>query len=300
MSGKFIFSDRDNVRLIKSSRSSDDVPIYDISSKSTTFSMISPFSKSNITIPVPGNQNKRSTSVEGIWQGLKIIEGKIDESLFRSEEKIVKRKVEDYSETKFKYGNEEIGSITARKRINIPAYKYYIDNVLPKDYLENFLRISKAGVNQVFYDVDANDDISDATKPLSHASVLVKFLDEKLSYMRNQKEIMLNCIDKYTYRQYQTVVDTLIYDYENYFLPPSAPTYAANLHLVLNENVSLFEDQKNEAFKELSEAYANFFGYTFKQPDVENSCASRENFSKDWKFDKVRREMANQLYIIEK
>lgn len=299
MSGKFIFLSRQEASALRKDQDSDNLPIHDVSSNSPTASILSPFSKSQITIPVPGMQEMRSTSVEGIWQGLKIINNEIDTSLFKTEERIKKRRNDDYQTTKFAYNKEPIDIKSAREKIYIPAYKYFIDNVLPNTYIQNYLRTSLAGIDQVFHDVDGNGDISDTTKPLSHASVLTSILAEKKLQVRKTKEFILNSVDIDTYREYQSLIDKLTDSYEYGFLPPSPLHFTSNLHLLLNNEQSLREDEKNELFVDLSENYANTLGYTFTHPTTGTCFLDRTYFSKDWKFAKVRREVSTMLFIQE-
>ena len=47
------------------------------------FKLLSPYTYDpNMELPVPGIPERSSYSVEGVWQGLKIVNGEIDESYF--------------------------------------------------------------------------------------------------------------------------------------------------------------------------------------------------------------------------
>lgn len=123
------------------------------------------------SIPVPGNEKILSDSVEGIWQGLKIIEGKTDYSLFKG-----KPRKREGRPTGHEFGDVVLGYVDARKRIYIPAYAYHaINNVL--DRVCNDLEERLLHGNVQFCDVEKNSDVEDTSSPLSHAAVLVDILN---------------------------------------------------------------------------------------------------------------------------
>lgn len=135
------------------------------------YGRLSPFSySSQYRIPVPGNDKIRADSVEGIWQGLKIIQGRTDASLFTG--KPYKRgKPEGHL-----FGKEMIGYGDARKHIYVPAYVYHaVNNALDdvKDELEQRL----ISGNVALYDVESNGNACDLSRPYSHAALLVDLLN---------------------------------------------------------------------------------------------------------------------------
>ncbi len=136
------------------------------------YRICSPFSHNDsYRIPVPGNESTRSDSVEGIWQGLKMINGGTDVTLFNGKPRKRNGKVEGHS-----FGSEVLDYLDARKRIYLPAYIYHVvNNTIPK--IKDDL-VEKIETGPVYlYDVEANGDIYDITKPLSHASILATILN---------------------------------------------------------------------------------------------------------------------------
>ena len=136
------------------------------------YSLFSPFAcNKESPIPVPGNEQIRAYSVEGIWQGLKIINGKTDESLFSRNPKKRKGSVEGHF-----FGTKVLDYLTARKQIYVPAYVYHaVHNALPHNArdLERMIKISDVAM----HDVEKNGNIQDVTKPLAHSAVLVTLLN---------------------------------------------------------------------------------------------------------------------------
>lgn len=152
-------------------RSNDGI---DVSSHgSHPYSKLSPFSYSSINkIPAPGSEFNRSDSVEGIWQGLKIIKGEMDTRLFKNKPKKRDGKVEGHH-----FGGQILGYEDARKHIYVPAYTYHvINNALPfvKDDLEARLQ---QGHPIILHDVESNPEISDLSSPYSHSALLVELLN---------------------------------------------------------------------------------------------------------------------------
>ncbi len=145
----------------------------DVSSHgSSVYKKFSPFSHdAKHRIPVPGNEQMRSYSVEGIWQGLKLINGSTDLSLLSG------RPVKRHGIPKgHLFGEETVDYQDAREKIYVPAYIYHaVNNALPtaKEGLEAMLMSGPV----ILYDVESNGDIHDLSKPYSHAALLVKLLN---------------------------------------------------------------------------------------------------------------------------
>ena len=155
---------------------------YDVSSMGQTpFNKLSPFyvhGGEGNKIPIPEMPGCFSDTVEGIWQGLKIIDGSIDESLFVG--RPYKRKYKPYSETKFKYGETEIDLIEARHQLYVPAYTWMWENCIPDDVKQTFIRRFGQGYVQYFYDIGRNGDIENTKGGYAHASLLVDILKKEL------------------------------------------------------------------------------------------------------------------------
>ncbi|MBS3123572.1 hypothetical protein J4437_02965 [Candidatus Woesearchaeota archaeon] len=126
-------------------------------------------------IPVVGNAQLTSDSVEGVWQGLKIIKGKTDFSFFNGSGRKRIGKVEGHL-----FNGKVIGYVEARKKIYTPTYEYMIENHIEEETLEKIMERSKRGKSQYFFDVDVISDIHDTSGPLAHSSILVDFINKKL------------------------------------------------------------------------------------------------------------------------
>jgi hypothetical protein len=130
-------------------------------------------------IPVPGMPDQKSRSVEGIWQGLKLIGGKTQPSLFDAK-KIKKRRTDEYGTCTFQLGDEEVDYVTARQRIFVPTYEWMYENLVPKALRDAFVILAENDVQLYIYDVDANPDIHDLSGPYSHSSLLVEIINKEL------------------------------------------------------------------------------------------------------------------------
>lgn len=139
---------------------------------SGTYKKFSPFSHdAKHRIPVPGNEQMRSDSVEGIWQGLKIISGSTDLSLLSGRP----AKRHEIPEGHL-FGEDTLNYQDAREKVYVPAYIYHaVNNALPtaKEDLET--RLMSGPI--ILYDVESNGAIHDLSKPYSHAALLAKLLN---------------------------------------------------------------------------------------------------------------------------
>ena len=139
------------------------------------FNLLSPFTHGKeIEIPIPGMQGRVSHSVEGIWQGLKIINGSTEERLFS----ITPRKRKGFVEG-HRYGEQILDIPEARERIYIPSYTFFLDNFASQDAIEEIGEQQRMGKRVFVYDVDSNADIRNPA-PLAHASVLATYLNLKI------------------------------------------------------------------------------------------------------------------------
>ena len=156
-----------------------DAEIFDVTSKGEykTFSPFYPHGR----IPIPFSGSVTSQSVEGIWQGLKIFEHEgIDYSCFNNRTmKGLKRTVRTHGRClghqKGLGSRQLLGYIDARKQIYVPSYNWMLENKCQKE-LEYFQQLLEAGKTIVFLDYDTNEDIENPAKPLSHASLIKKYL----------------------------------------------------------------------------------------------------------------------------
>lgn len=139
------------------------------------YNRFSPFTYSaDFKIPVPGQDDVYASSVESIWQGLKVIDGKTDFKRFQRNPKKRYGSVEGHL-----FGKEIIDEIEARNRIFKPSYFFYLNNLVPSQIKDDVL---KKGLEDsvYFYDVDSNLDIDDRSGSLAHSVFLKQFFDEYL------------------------------------------------------------------------------------------------------------------------
>ncbi|RMD58016.1 hypothetical protein D6825_02230 [Candidatus Woesearchaeota archaeon] len=138
----------------------------------TQFKIFSPFSyEKTYYIPVPGQEYLRARSVEGIWQGLKVINGSCDYSLLERKPKKRRGKPEGHA-----FGNQLLDYVSARKEIYVPAYTYHvIHNALPK-CSKQLEELAEEGT-VYFCDVENNPNIENTKSPLAHSAVLVNILN---------------------------------------------------------------------------------------------------------------------------
>ena len=156
--------------------------IIDVTSKGEgEWQRLSPFFPHG-GIPVPFSDGITSMSVEGIWQGFKVFESTdIDRNSFRNGTmKGIKRTVRTNGKClghrKGINGKELLGYIEARKEFYVPTYFWMLENKCGEQIKK--LRIMSQSKPVILLDYDTNDDVENPTKPLSHASLIKKFIEE--------------------------------------------------------------------------------------------------------------------------
>ena len=162
------------------------------------YKLLSPFTYSiKFKIPVPGMKGKFANSVESIWQGLKIINGNIDEKMFTKKQSKRRGRVEGH-----KYKNNILGLVRARWDIYVPSYKDYLDNFAPKDAISFILKEQRNYKQIYLYDIEDNDDINNP-KPLAHSALLatyfnLKIFSLKFSPINKEEEELFKILDDKT------------------------------------------------------------------------------------------------------
>ena len=132
-------------------------------------------------IPVPFSEGYTATCVEAIWQGLKVFEScDVDVEMFKNDTmKNIKRTVRRFGKPlghrKGVNGEELLGYIEARKQIYIPAYRWVLENKV--FHIIERLREASKTKTIVLLDYDTNADVEDASKPLSHASLIKAYAE---------------------------------------------------------------------------------------------------------------------------
>ena len=157
--------------------------IIDVTSKAEgEWRKLSPFYPHG-GIPVPFSDGVVSMSVEGVWQGLKVFESEgVDLMSFRNDTmKGIKRtcrtKGRCLGHRKGVKGDVLLDYIEARKAIYIPSYFWMLENKC-QDLVKKLRIISKSR-DLILLDYDTNGDIEDSRKPLSHASLIQRYINEK-------------------------------------------------------------------------------------------------------------------------
>jgi hypothetical protein len=166
----FLFAPRSSVPALPAG-----ALVHDVSSRAALpFSKLSPFHPHG-GIPVPGMQGVVADSVEGVWQGLKVIDGRIDEEYFRGKGRKRRGKPEGH-----RLGDRLLGYLEARRDIYIPAYEHMWRMCIGNDLRELLFAPARRGEPQYFYDFEDNGDPGNPGRPLAHSSVLVRLLAEEL------------------------------------------------------------------------------------------------------------------------
>jgi hypothetical protein len=140
-------------------------------------------------IPVPGWPGLTSASVEGIWQGLKRFEHEnhVDFSSFQNATmRNLKRTSRGRSDTGGPRGavlGHQFGPdgsalldyISARRMIYLPAYRWSLENRLQAE-VEEIRALARSGP-LVLLDYETNTDVEDTSRPLSHCSLVKRFVE---------------------------------------------------------------------------------------------------------------------------
>ncbi len=150
---------------------------FDVSSYAPApYNSFSPFSYSpQFQIPVPGIPGRIAHSVESIWQGLKVIDGVIDDTLFTTHPHKRRGVVDGHL-----YNGRLLEVEEARWKIYLPAYHYFVDKYVPTETVNSLLSLPHQGKEISLYDVQENGNISNP-EPLAHASVLALYLNLKIA-----------------------------------------------------------------------------------------------------------------------
>ena len=173
----------------KIKREYPDCVIIDVTSKAQDeFRKLSPFyPHSGIPVNPTSEQYLFGASVEGIWQGLKVFEdeGPNLYSLHNSSMRGLKRTTRVHGRCLgHAYGDIIgkkyilLGYVEARKKIYVPAYKWVLENKCSD--LVNKIRIIAQHKTVILLDYNTNEDIERASKPLSHASILKRYIEDTL------------------------------------------------------------------------------------------------------------------------
>lgn len=136
-------------------------------------------------IPVPFSPGQAGSSVEGIWQGLKVFE---KEDVDRSKLAITNMSGIKRSSRKFGKvlghragidGNHLLSYLDARRQIYLPTYLWVLQNKL-QDEIAQLKEIASQSA-LILLDYETNTDLNNLSKPLSHASLVKNYLEDNWS-----------------------------------------------------------------------------------------------------------------------
>lgn len=131
-------------------------------------------------IPIPNTPGITAESVEGLWQGLKVFErADIDAAKWAiTSMKSIKRGARSFGAVlghRFGVDSEELLAYRdARIKIYLPAYQWVLQNRLSKEVAA----LKKIKGDIVLLDYETNADIDNLKKPLSHASLVRRYVED--------------------------------------------------------------------------------------------------------------------------
>ncbi|XVQ10579.1 DUF6939 family protein [Spirillospora sp. CA-255316] len=132
-------------------------------------------------IPVPFTPGVTSWSVEGIWQALKVFADEdVDPGrLAVTSMKGLKRTVRKFGEVRGHRrglaGRELLPYEQARREIYLPSYRWVLEHRVP-DLVAELARLGSEG-DVVLLDYGTNGDVSDLSRPLSHAALVRRHIE---------------------------------------------------------------------------------------------------------------------------
>jgi hypothetical protein len=161
--------------------------ILDVTSQAKDeFGRLSPFFPHG-DIPVPEWPEKKSCSVEGLWQGLKVFEGYEHNpkngpdfsKLHITNMRGLKRSVRTHGRVigHLCADGTILDYLSARRRIYLPAYRYVLENCVAEQVEK--IRLWARQKTVVLLDYNLNADVNDVEKPLSHAALVRLWIEGK-------------------------------------------------------------------------------------------------------------------------
>lgn len=164
------------------------------------YNKFSPFTYSpDFKIPVPGQEDVYASSVESIWQGLKVINGETDFEMFKRNPKKRSGSVEGHL-----VGKDIVDTLDARERIYKPSYFFYVKNFVPAEIKEDILKKALDG-SVSFYDIGSNLDINDISRSLAHSVFLKQFFEHYLEQRVLDEKAKID----YAYKKQEFMHETL-------------------------------------------------------------------------------------------
>ena len=133
-------------------------------------------------IPVPFTDGRTAQSVEGIWQALKVFETadvderKLDVTSMRGLKRTVRKHGTCLGHRRGLHGDELLGYLEARRLIYLPVYAWVLQHRLSSE-LEELATQARSG-DLVLLDYETNTDVTNLSRPLSHAGLVAKRLEQ--------------------------------------------------------------------------------------------------------------------------
>lgn len=132
-------------------------------------------------VPIPLSPGHTSYSVEGIWQGLKVLsDGRdVDAGRFAiASMRGLKRRGRVLGHRDGVDGTRLLSYVEARRRLYVPAYLWVMEHRLQEE-LGTLIRLRAGGHTLVLLDYTTNGAIESEGEPLSHAMLLKHYIDER-------------------------------------------------------------------------------------------------------------------------
>lgn len=172
-----------------------DAEILDVTSTSDNpkWQKLSPFYPHG-GVPVPG-MDCEATCVEAVWQGLKTFESEgYDSSVFRNDTMLhLKRTIRRLGILRGHWlGSEQrcLEYLEARGRIYLPTYKWVLDHKV-KEAVEEIRGFLREGKVVVLLDYNTNTDYRDTSRPLSHAGLIMRYVQDEYPVFKEGVKSML-------------------------------------------------------------------------------------------------------------
>ena len=115
--------------------------------------------------PIPGMPGKTADSVEGIWQGLKLIQKKSHRVISQA-----KGSNEAANRVAISMEISYYQSLRARDKIYRIAYEWMLDHCVERELLQSFISQMSAGLIIYVHDVSSNGKIGNPDEGWAHAS----------------------------------------------------------------------------------------------------------------------------------
>jgi hypothetical protein len=137
----------------------------------------------HLNIPIPFTEGRTSASVEGVWQALKVFERAdvnpdvLDNTSMRKLKRTTRAFGRCLGHREGLFGERLMSYLEARKLIYLPTYRWVLEHKLAGE-VARLRALAQAGP-VVMLDYEINCDVEDLTRPLSHAGLVVAYLEDR-------------------------------------------------------------------------------------------------------------------------